>query len=57
MYDYYHGDDLLKAVKQYDPNAKWTTTTLGGGEGGEGGTGKRLDYDPRIMAQLLAGGQ
>lgn len=45
LYQLYGGDDLLKAIQQYDPGAHWTDTMTGGGEGGEGTASKRLDFD------------
>lgn len=45
MYDYYNGDQILQAVRQYDPNAKWTLVPQYGGEGGMGADGYRLDFD------------
>lgn len=45
MYQHFGGDDILAQLQKYDPNAKWTDTELGGGEGGSQGWGKRLDFD------------
>lgn len=58
MYQYFGGDDILKQLQQYDPNAKWTDTDLGGGEGGSRGTGKRLDFDiTKMPTSKLPNGQ
>lgn len=57
MMDHFGGDDMMKYVKSIDPNAKWTRTSTYGGEGGEGPMGQRLDFDPRLLSQLLKGGQ
>lgn len=45
MYDYYNGDEILRQIQQFDPNARWVASALGGGEGGISGTGRRLDFD------------
>lgn len=44
-YDYFHGDDILRQIQQFDPNARWTPTEIGGGEAGTQGQGLRLDFD------------
>jgi hypothetical protein len=49
MYQHFGGDELLKSLQQFDPNAKWTDTEIGGGEGGSQGMGKRLDFDVTKM--------
>jgi hypothetical protein len=51
LYDLYGGDQILSAIQKYDPNARWSTQDLYGGEGGTGGVGHRLDFDPRTMPQ------
>jgi hypothetical protein len=45
QYDYFKGDEVLRQIQQFDPNARWTTTDIGGGEGGGVGRGRRLDFD------------
>lgn len=45
QYNYFGGDEVLRQVQQFDPNARWTPTDIGGGEGGSAGRGVRLDFD------------
>ncbi len=45
MYAHFGGDKILAEVQKFDPSAKWTDTSISGGEGGEGQAGKRLDFD------------
>jgi hypothetical protein len=45
MYAHFGGDDILAQLKKFDPNAGVTDTSIGGGEGGDGQMGKRLDFD------------
>lgn len=46
MYNYFGGDEILKQLQQFDPNARWTVSDIGGNEGGPSGQGLRLDFDP-----------
>jgi len=55
MWQYYGGDDLVKALQKYDPNAKVVTTSLGGGEGGDQGDGYRIDVDLSKLPKSSAG--
>lgn len=52
MYNFYGGDEILRQVQKYDPNARWTASEIGGGEGGSMGSGMRLDFDPRLIPNL-----
>lgn len=45
MYAHFGGDDILSKIQKFDPGAKWSDSAMGGGEGGEGPMGKRLDFD------------
>lgn len=45
MYQLYNGDEILRELQKFDPNARWTPTAQWGGEGGDGPMGYRLDYD------------
>lgn len=49
MYDLYGGDQILDAIRKYDPNAHWETTSQYSGEGGEGPLGRKLVFDERLM--------
>lgn len=58
MYQHFGGDDILTQIQKYDPNARWTDTDLGGGEGGSAGAGKRLDFDiTKMPTSQLPNGQ
>lgn len=50
-YNHYGGDQILEAIRKYDPNAHYEDSYMGGGEGdtGTAGTGRRLVYDERLM--------
>jgi hypothetical protein len=48
-YDLYGGDQILEAIRQYDPNARWEATSQYSGEGGEGPQGRVLRFDERLM--------
>lgn len=44
QYDHFGGDDILKAVQKYNPEAKWVDADIGGGEAGEYSKGKKLVF-------------
>jgi len=52
MYDYYKGDDILRQVQQFDPNARWVPTALGGGESGNYGVGHRLEFEGGLLPKV-----
>ena len=52
MYQLYGGDEILQQVQKFDPNARWTATEMGGGEGATSTPGMRLDFDPRLIPAL-----
>jgi hypothetical protein len=47
MYDYWHGDEILKQLQKYDPNARVVQVAdSSGGEGGGGsGVGWKFEFD------------
>jgi hypothetical protein len=45
LWEYYGGDALLEAIRQYDPNARVVDTDIGGGEAGPQGRGKKIEFD------------
>lgn len=46
MFNHWGGNDLLEAIRKYDPNAQWTQGQMGGENGGNG---YRLDFDLNKM--------
>lgn len=50
IYDHFGGDRILEQLRAYDPNARWVTAQMGGGEGGSTDqVGRTLEFDPRLM--------
>lgn len=50
MYDHFGGDKILEQLRAYDPNARWATAQMGGGEGGyTDQVGRTLEFDPRLL--------
>lgn len=49
IYDLYGGDQILEAIRKYDPNARWQQTSQYSGEGGEGPNGYQLVFDERTL--------
>ncbi len=56
MYSYFGGDDIMKQLQAYDPNAHWESAELSGGEGGSSGTGMRLVFDNTKLPPVSAPG-
>ena len=58
MYDFYGGDEMLKIMQQFDPNAYWEymDNTTGGNEGGPSGQGGyKLNYNQALLPKTKFG--
>jgi len=50
------GQDMLTALRKYDPNAQFVAQQMGG-EGGSGASGYTLNFDPRLLPGADGSGQ
>jgi hypothetical protein len=45
IYDLYGGDEILTNLQKFDPNASWSYSDVGGGEGATSQMGYKLNFD------------